>query len=71
MKITSRINNKNQEVVICANPEQLEQLGKWLIIQANTMKSNSHYSHEHSKGNIANWHENWPDIIVYNPKNII
>ena len=40
MKVTSSINNKNQEVVINANPEQLEMLGKWILEQSENMKKN-------------------------------
>lgn len=69
MKISSNINNKNQEVVISANPEQLKLLGEWLITQSEEMSKNlGQYSHEHIKGAIQTWHKKWPDIIVHNSR---
>ena len=69
MKVTSSINNKNQEVVINANPEQLEMLGKWILEQSENMKKNlNKYSHEHAKGQIKGWNKKWPDIVVYNSR---
>jgi len=69
MKINSSINNRNQEVVIQASPENLRLLANWLIEKADELeKRKHHFSHAHSKGEIDSWQEKWPDVIVYNPK---
>jgi hypothetical protein len=69
MFINSSINNRNQEVVIQAEPENLRLLANWLLEKANEIETRKHhFSHAHSKGEIDEWKEKWPDIIVYNPR---
>jgi len=69
MFINSSINNRNQEVVIQAEPENLRLLANWLLEKANELETRKHhFSHAHSKGEIDEWLEKWPDIIVYNPR---
>ena len=69
MFINSSINNRNQEVVIQAEPENLRLLANWLLEKANELETRKHhFSHAHSKCEIDEWKEKWPDIIVYNPR---
>ena len=56
MYINSSINNRNQEVVIQASPENLRLLVNWLLEKADELEQKKHFfSHAHSKVELEKW----------------